>query len=135
MREPPSTDPNTVLLVEDDRDVSDSIREVLEDAGYAVEQAATGEEALARMAGASRPPSIILLDLMMPVMDGWEFRKVQRNHPSWSRIPVVVISADTAVARKAVKLGAVAYLRKPVTIRALLDVLAQVPPATPPGAE
>src|SRR2546427_10339958 len=80
-----------ILLVEDDPDVRDALRLTLEDAGYDVVCAGEGREALARVR-ASPPPSLILLDLMLPVMDGFEFRVQQMQDPSIASIPVVVFS-------------------------------------------
>ena len=82
----------TVLIVEDDADTRDMIGRFLELEGYAVETAANGRQALDRLdAGASA--CVILLDLMMPVMDGWEFRRIQVGHSVLSKIPVIVLSA------------------------------------------
>ena len=83
---------HTILVVDDDADIRDSVAEVLEDAGYRVQQAANGREALDYLQ-ASAYPCIILLDLMMPVMDGPQFRAAQQSKPTLAGIPVVVISA------------------------------------------
>lgn len=116
-----------LLLVEDDRDVREAIAEVLEQEGYAVAQARSGAEALQHLSGATAPPSAILLDLMMPVMDGWEFLSRREKNGHWASIPVVVISADsTARERIEAQTGIVAYLRKPIDIDQLLDILARV---------
>lgn len=116
-----------LLLVEDDRDVREAIAEVLEQEGYAVAQARSGEEALQHLTGMTAPPSAILLDLMMPVMDGWEFLSRREKNGDWASIPVVVISADsTARERIEAQTGIVAYLRKPIDIDQLLDILARV---------
>src|SRR5438552_12038391 len=81
-----------ILLAEDDDDISESVRGVLEDAGYAVETCRNGQEALKRLR--EDPADLVVLDLMMPVLDGWEFRAAQRADRSIAEIPVVVISAD-----------------------------------------
>lgn len=111
-----------VLIVEDDFDVRDTLGMTLEAEGYRVEGAANGQEAIERLQRAD-PPCLILLDLMMPVMDGWEFRAAQLRDPTLARIPVVVISADGSVARKASALGVAGYLRKPLDFDALLQTV------------
>src|SRR5262249_1755713 len=81
-----------VLVVDDDSDIRGALCELLEDEGYRVVAASNGEEALVYLNSRERP-CVILLDLMMPVMDGWEFRRQQQKDPRWSQIPVVVITA------------------------------------------
>lgn len=78
-----------VLVVEDDRDVRESLVAVLEDAGYKVISASDGRAALALLR-AGPLPSVILLDLMMPVMDGWRFLEVVAGEPDLASIPVVI---------------------------------------------
>ena len=110
----------TVLLVEDNDDVREMMSLALQLAGNGVLTASNGSEAL-RVLAERPPPCLILLDLMMPVMDGWELRAALRRDPTLSRIPVVVISALTEdMARR---LGATGYLPKPVDIDQLLQVV------------
>lgn len=123
MQAGPRSSERLVLLVEDDRDVRDAVREVLEDAGYRVLTAATGGEALERLGSEVRRPDVILLDIRMPILDGCQFRQLQLLNPAWREIPVVVLSAEASVARRAAALGAVAHMRKPVEIGALLEVV------------
>jgi DNA-binding response OmpR family regulator len=80
-----------VLVVEDDPDIRDALAEALESQGYEVDRARDGADAL-RVARA-RVPDVILLDLMMPVMNGWAFRAAQRGDRALADIPVIVISA------------------------------------------
>src|SRR5881398_3824048 len=80
-----------VLVVEDDPELLLSLSEVIESEGYCVTCARHGLEALGRLRGGSRP-AVILLDLMMPIMTGWEFRHAQRQDSELCRIPVVVVS-------------------------------------------
>ena len=108
-----------ILLVEDNTDTRDSMAMLLELEGYAVVGAANGQEALDRLHDNGRP-CLILLDLMMPVLDGWGFRAGQRSEPAIAGIPVIVLSADGSVSQKASSLGAVGYLRKPVEVSELL---------------
>ncbi len=115
-----STRTPRVLVVEDDNDLRESICTVLQDAGYESWPAENGEVALER-ARAERP-CVILLDLMMPVMNGWEFRSEQLRDPELSSIPVIIMTADGRAQEKAKTLHA-DYLRKPITLDALLHVV------------
>jgi len=113
-----------ILLVEDDFDVRDALVEILESEGRQVVGAGNGREALDQMRmGPS--PCVILLDLMMPVMDGWQFRTEQLKDPTLAIIPVVLMSADARVDQEAATLGAATYLRKPLEIDNLLEVVAR----------
>lgn len=110
------------MVVDDDADIRDSLVELLEEHGYRAVGAANGVEAL-RILEASDPlPSLILLDLMMPVMDGRAFREEQRAHPTWSRIPVLLMSAYRDVADQARSLG-VEHLAKPLGIKPLMAAM------------
>jgi CheY-like chemotaxis protein len=111
-----------VLVIDDDRDIRDTLIELLEDHGYRAAGAANGLEALAVLGTSSNLPCLILLDLMMPVMDGQEFREEQLKNPAWAHIPVIAISAySDAVARaRALDLEC---LRKPLATRPLIDVV------------
>jgi CheY-like chemotaxis protein len=111
-----------VLVVEDDPDIQDVLRLALETAGYPVSTADNGVEAM-RQLQAATPPCLILLDLMMPVMDGWQFRAAQQRDPALAGIPVVVISADGRVPQKAASIGAAGYLGKPVDFDRLVEVV------------
>src|SRR5919201_836869 len=101
-----------ILLVEDEPSTRDAMTLVLELQGYKVVGAADGQQALDHLRGDGRP-CIILLDLMMPVLDGWGFRAQQQQDPALAAIPVIVVSADGAVGQKAASLGAASYLQKP----------------------
>jgi CheY-like chemotaxis protein len=116
-----------VLIVEDDLDIRDALGQILEDEGYAVTTAANGLEALERLR-AGPPPMLILLDLMMPIMNGWQFRAEQQQDPTLATIPVVVISADTNIGDKANQLGVSDFFRKPIEISGLLQTLARYCP-------
>ena len=108
-----------VLIVEDDLDIRDTLSQILEFEGYRVHGAENGKEALAKLRNGSRP-GLILLDLMMPVMDGWQFRVEQKKDETLSNIPVVIISADGRAGQKANEIGAVGYLMKPVELETLI---------------
>ncbi|MEY4513337.1 MAG: response regulator [Pseudomonadota bacterium] len=113
-----------VLLVEDDLDIAEAILDVLMDEGYEVAHATNGREALELLHSQPRP-SVILLDLMMPEMDGPEFRREQLLDPKLSSIPVVVLSADRLIAEKAHELGVWGYLTKPLQPDQLVSILEQ----------
>jgi CheY-like chemotaxis protein len=112
----------SILIVEDDDGVRDTLAAILRDEGYAVETASNGEAALQQVA--ARPlPTLILLDLMMPRMDGIHFRARQLADPELREVPVVVISARPDVARQAAALHADDFLRKPMSFEELLHVV------------
>jgi len=114
-----------VMIVEDDRDVRDSVREALEDHGYQTVGASQGKEALELLRSSAARPCIILLDMMMPVMDGWAFRKAQMADPALSSIPVIVLTAHSSASDTARDMGAVGFLRKPLTLQELLTAVKQ----------
>jgi CheY-like chemotaxis protein len=114
--------PQYILVVDDDRDIRDSLVELMTEHGYPAVGASNGAEALAQLEARAQPPALILLDLMMPVMDGREFRERQLENPAWARIPVIAISAYNDVERQARALE-VDYLRKPLALRSLLDAV------------
>jgi len=109
----------SVLIVDDDAAIRDVLSEVLCDEGYAVDTAANGYEALAYLQAAPKP-GLILLDLMMPVMNGWEFRAAQQLDPELAAIPVITISANAELVRGAPRLEVAQHLRKPVDLDHLL---------------
>jgi CheY-like chemotaxis protein len=85
-----------VMVVEDDADTRELIVEVLRDDGYTVVAAGNGAEALTTARSMSQSPAIILLDLMMPVMSGWEFLEARTGETTLAEVPVLVLSADPA---------------------------------------
>ena len=106
------------MVVDDDPDIRDSLREVLEDEGYEVATVGNGREALDYLKQASPRPCVILLDLMMPVMDGWQFRRQQVLDAELADIPVIVVSA--AGKERIAGIDADGYLSKPVDLEQLL---------------
>ena len=106
------TVPPTVLVIEDDQDTREMLGRFLELEGFNVETAENGRQALDRLGSGSRA-SVIVLDLMMPVMDGWQFRLEQIRDASLSHIPVIDVSA---AGRDRLDLKAQAYLSKPVDL-------------------
>ena len=111
-----------ILLIEDDADLADALAEILTMEGYRVVYASDGMAALALLAD-SELPGLILLDLMMPKMSGWEFREAQLRDYRIARIPVVVLSATGEPARP---IDAMRILRKPVTLEALLATVKEL---------
>ncbi|MEP6802759.1 MAG: response regulator [Acidobacteriota bacterium] len=124
----PETTPQTtrrrLLLVEDDAELRQTLCDLLKDAGYDVECAENGRVALTFLEN-SAPPCLVLLDLMMPVMNGWEFRDAQSRNEKISNIPFVILTADGRADMKAETLRAAGYLRKPIRVDRLLGILAQ----------
>jgi CheY-like chemotaxis protein len=112
-----------VLVVEDDDDVREAFAALLRASGYIVETAADGHEALTLLRQDSEGARVILLDLMMPGMDGVAFRAAQLGDPRIRDIPVVVVSADSEGRRQAERMKVAAYLRKPVEPDALLTIV------------
>jgi CheY-like chemotaxis protein len=107
-----------VLLVEDDELLRGAVKMVLEWEGYRVDCAGDGRQALARLRAGYRP-SLILLDVMLPGLDGWEFRHQQRRDPDLAKIPVVVVSVlDAAECPEAA-----AHVRKPFAVQELLEAV------------
>jgi two-component system NtrC family sensor kinase len=116
------TDQWRVLLVEDDDCSVDAISMVLTDAGYLLSTCRNGRDALAAVK--ADPPDVIVLDLVMPVMNGWEFRAAQRADRAIADIPVLVVSADRSP--KAIAVHADSYLEKPFDARALLQEVERI---------
>src|SRR5262245_52600735 len=110
----------TILVVDDDEMIQESIREVLADEGYEVALAQSGVEALAQLRNGDRP-ALILLDLMMPGMDGWQFRAEQKRDPTLREIPVVVITAAGSSVKSTI--DADEFMTKPVRLEDLLSVV------------
>jgi CheY-like chemotaxis protein len=106
-----------LLVVEDDEMIREALTELLRDEGAQVTPTVNGREALQELR-ASRAVDLILLDLMMPVMDGWEFRVEQRNDPVLASIPLIAMSADMSAKARAI--AADAYLRKPLDFNELV---------------
>ena len=111
-----------VLIVEDDGDCRVAVAEVLQSHGYSVTVAEDGQVALDRLRG-GLDPCVILLDLMMPVKDGWQFRLEQLGDEALMAIPVIVMSGIGRVREKAQQLGVQDYLEKPVSPDHLFTLL------------
>lgn len=111
-----------ILLVEDDFDVREALAETLREEGYVLDCACDGVEALAYLKGGGSP-GLILLDLMMPRMNGTEFRLAQKADPRLRHFPVVLLSADGRMDEKARLLQADGAVRKPIDLSELLQTI------------
>ncbi len=112
-----------VLVVEDDHDVRQAIVEILSDNQFYAVEAANGQEALDHLHADPHKPCVILLDIMMPIMDGWEFRRVQKADPELRSIPVVVLTAHANLEEAAAGMDEVTCLKKPVELRSLIALV------------
>ena len=117
-----------VLLVEDDEGIRQVLADSLADEGWLVRQAADGQEALDLLT--TWRPDVILLDLMMPRMDGWAFRAAQRTLARGMDLPLVILSANHRAESTAATLGAAAFIAKPFNIDQLVATIGAV---TRPG--
>ena len=119
-----------ILLVDDEEDILDFLELILEEQGYSIIKANSGGEALA--AAQMHHPELILLDIMMPEMDGWEVLKLLKADEEVAHIPVAMLTARTEMKDKIQGLqeGAIDYICKPFATKELLDklqiILAQV---------
>jgi CheY-like chemotaxis protein len=109
----------SVLIIDDDSDSREALAELLTDQGYVVSAAANGAEGLVYLRS-GKHAHVILLDLMMPDVDGWDFRVEQKRDPALAAIPVVVISGAGKL------LDAEYALRKPLDVQALLALLREI---------
>ena len=112
----------SVLVVDDNDDLRDALSCLLEQEGFAVEGADNGVHALEHLRSGVRP-CLILLDLHMPVMDGFEFRSIQREDPTLTSIPVVIYSGAADLASDAEKLDVPNYFQKPLNLDALVALV------------
>lgn len=113
----------TILVVDDEYALVDALAELLAGEGWTVAAASDGREGLAVLRAQPLPPSLCLVDVMMPFMGGYEFLRVVREDPALSEVPVVLMSA-AARSAEALRAGATAFLRKPFRIDELLALLA-----------
>ena len=112
-----------VVVVEDDELIRDSLLEILEEHGYGAVGAADGREALDKLAKLDSPPCLIVLDLMMPIMDGREFRRRQLEDPALKQIPVVIISAFRDIDEIAKELAPAGHFKKPLKLQEFLHIV------------
>ena len=114
--------PRPILVVDDDETILSSVEFILLDEGYSVSVAANGREALER--AADDPPCLVLLDMRMPVMDGWAFASAYRSQPG-PHAPIVVMTAAHDSRSRAAEIGADGYVAKPFDVDSLLAAVHQ----------
>lgn len=112
-----------LLLIDDNRELSETLAEFLSLKGYAVQCAANGREAIQEIADSHTRPALIFLDLKMPVLDGWGFLAERTSEPLLADVPVVIMSGCHDVTRRAKEAGAVAVVRKPIEPATFLRVV------------
>jgi CheY-like chemotaxis protein len=113
-----------ILVVEDDTSIRELLVELLESEGYSVSSAVNGLEGL-KILQAQTNPDLILIDLMMPVMDGYSFRSEQLKNSKWAAIPTVVMSAEANAKEKMKNFNITAFLSKPVELDTILKTVAK----------
>ena len=113
-----------IFVVEDDFFIRDMLVELLEEEGYTVASAANGHEALALLRETADPPALILLDLMMPVMDGRQFRAAQQDDALLQSVPVIVLTASSDNEELPASFQPAAYVPKPINLQLLLETVA-----------
>ncbi len=117
---------NEILIVEDCKDIQLLLARLLQNAGYSVTCASNGFEALELLQAADDTPAVILLDLMMPKMDGYQFRIEQEKDPRLASIPILAMTAYSDVQTKAMSIGAKGFLKKPFSdIETILAAVGQ----------
>jgi two-component system response regulator CpxR len=125
MRNQTAIDEGPILLVDDDLDIREILSEALGDLGFQVVAAANGREALALVEDLEVGPSVILLDLMMPIMDGYGFLEARANDPKLAAVPVAVVTAGHGIDDERIGDG-IPVIRKPFELSRLVDVLARL---------
>jgi len=110
----PETKPERVLIVEDNEHAAYLLRTLLERAGYSVVVSPDGRDALAKLAS-MEPVDLVMLDLMLPYVSGYQVLIEARQNPKWQRVPIVVVTARTLEmdAVRALETGANDFIRKP----------------------
>jgi len=114
----------SILIVDDDADIREALGDVLTDHGYQIAAVRNGREALTYLRKGARP-RLILLDVMMPVMDGLTFRREQMQDPELAQLPVLLISAGHEAGLDLQALGLTQMMRKPIDLNQLLDAVSR----------
>jgi CheY-like chemotaxis protein len=115
-------EPETVLIVDDHADTREGLRHVLEGEGFTVHAASNGLEALTLLYRGLRP-CVIVMDLMMPVMNGFEFRQEQLKHSDIADIPFIAYSAVVDIPAHALTLQATDYFQKPIEVAQVMTII------------
>jgi CheY-like chemotaxis protein len=116
-------DPSLMLVVDDDPDVRGSVSQLLDTKGYSTVQAENGQKALDILKTTPHLPCLIILDLAMPVMNGYQFLALRAQDPTLRDIPVVIISGNSQAGATLKEIDA--YLTKPINVDRLIDVIDQ----------
>jgi CheY-like chemotaxis protein len=119
-----SNERRPILVVDDDADIRDALKDTLEEQGYAVVEASDGAAALSYLR-AHAPPGLILLDWNMAPMNAPTFMDAMGNEPNCAQVPVVLLTADTRAQDKIGANRCVGYLKKPVKLEALFDAVSR----------
>lgn len=112
-----------VLVIDDDIAIREMLMSLMEDEGHSVVGASDGQEGLEYLQATAELPQLILLDLMMPRLDGWGFYTTIQAEPSLAEIPVIVLSARPDGSQQASRLGSVRFVSKPVDLGHLLTLI------------
>ncbi len=120
-----------VLVVEDDQSIRNVITDVLEERGFRVIGAADGSEALRRLEQSDKRPDVVVLDLLMPVMHGWDFMETYSERTGGECIPIVVVSVNPALPRSFTRFGVRSVIAKPFDVDDLLDSVERAADAAP----
>lgn len=113
---------NKVLVIEDDTSIRELLAELLDTEGYIVKSSSNGVEGLKELESGFIA-DLIIVDLMMPVMDGYAFRTEQMKNPLWAKIPTLVMSAEANAREKLKPYKVTAFLSKPVELEVLLKTV------------
>ena len=114
-----------ILIIEDDKDILEVLKDLLESEGYQVSLAENGQEALDLLDRSTDLPGLILVDLMMPIMDGFQFRQRQSADERFKNIPVVVMSADGYLEAKKKRIGVETLMKKPLDLENFLSIISE----------
>lgn len=114
-----------ILVIDDDKEIRESLSDVLSDEGYTVVLAENGRDALNFLSSTDQLPRLVFLDLMMPILDGQGFRKEQMSNPAISEIPTILFSANGQLDKRALEIGMTDFLKKPIDLDELLETAAK----------
>jgi CheY-like chemotaxis protein len=119
-----ATPARRVLVVDDEMPIRSAAMHILRRAGYQVDTAVNGSDGLAQLR--QSPADAVLLDMKMPVLDGFGFLKAYRADPGLRQTAVVIMSADDQLERRGLEMGATRFVRKPFGVADLLEILQEV---------